>query len=160
MTAVVVDTNVLVVASDRAPQAGPGCVSACADALAVIQRCGHVVLDAGSLILNEYLRNALLAGRPGLGDVFAKWVFYSGQWDAERCELVTITPSNGSFREFPQAPELQGFHSDDHKFVAVALASSNNPEVLNAVDSDWWDFREALARHGVHVRFLCPEQFD
>jgi hypothetical protein len=41
----------------------------------------------------------------------------------------------------------------------VALASSSAPEVLNAVDEHWWRFRDPLRRHGVRIRFLCPEQF-
>jgi hypothetical protein len=28
--------------------------------------------------------------------------------------------------------------------------------VVNAVDSDWWEYREALERNGVRVECLCP----
>ena len=41
---------------------------------------------------------------------------------------------------------------------AVALGSVNAPEVLNATDRDWWDYREALERNGVRIVFLCPER--
>jgi hypothetical protein len=158
MTSFVVDTNVAVVANRAHANAGLECVKACVHSLRNIQQDGRVVLDAGTLILDEYKRNLSLSGQRGVGDAFFKWLWFR-RADTERCERVTITPDNGSFLEFPDDPELYRFHSDDRKFVAVAIASKNNPEVLNAVDSDWWDFRDVLTRNGVHVRFLCPEQF-
>jgi hypothetical protein len=74
---------------------------------------------------------------------------------------VSLTPAGAGtddFAEFPKDAELQSFHRDDRKYVAVALASRTTPAVLNAVDQDWWQHREALARNGVRVRFLCPQQ--
>jgi hypothetical protein len=41
----------------------------------------------------------------------------------------------------------------------VALGSKSHPEVLNAVDQDWWDYRTPLANCGVRIKFLCPGQF-
>lgn len=64
------------------------------------------------------------------------------------------------FEEFPGDEELADFDRQDRKFVAVALTSVNDPTILNAVDSDWWDHLEALNNNGVKVEFLCPEQFD
>jgi len=64
------------------------------------------------------------------------------------------------FEEFPGDPELAGFDRSDKKFAAVAVTSENDPDVLNAVDADWWHYRQPLERHGVRIRFLCPDQFD
>ena len=158
MTASVVDTNVAVVANGAHPQAGQECMRECILALQGIQQQGRVVVDSGMLIFTEYFGKLSLSGQPGVGDAFFKWL-WSIQGDPERCEPVDITPADGSFREFPADPALNGFHADDHKFVAVALASKSDPEVLNAVDSDWWAYRTALANHGVRVRFLCPGLF-
>jgi hypothetical protein len=55
---------------------------------------------------------------------------------------------------------LSSFDPSDQKFAAVAIASGENPDVLNAVDSDWWIHRVALAASGVRVTFLCPERFS
>jgi hypothetical protein len=45
-----------------------------------------------------------------------------------------------------------------HAFiVAVAVASGESPPILNAVDSDWWNHREALVESGFVVDFLCPQ---
>jgi hypothetical protein len=159
MKAFVVDTNVAVVANGQASRVGPDCVLACAVALAGIKDNGKIVLDSGMLILDEYLDNLGLAGKPGVGQAFVKWVF-DNQAVAERCERVAIRPMDGSFREFPDTPELAHFHIDDRKYVAVALASRNRPKVLNAVDSDWWTYRQTLRQQGVRVRNLCPRQFS
>jgi hypothetical protein len=157
----VVDTNVAVVASGRSPQAGPACVSACVDALEKIKKQGKVVLDDRRLILTEYMRNLSSSGKPGLGDVFFKWVLQNYA-KVNRCEQVEIHPRGGSgedYEEFPNDPALDKFDPSDRKFVAVARGSKSNPEVLNAVDPDWWEHRDALKRHGVRILFLCLQQF-
>jgi hypothetical protein len=85
------------------------------------------------------------------------------RYNDQHCERVLLTPSADparGFEEFPADPALRGFDRSDRKFVAVALASNLSPKVLNAVDSDWWNFQEPLRRHGVKVTFLCPEQFE
>ncbi len=153
---VVVDTNVLVAANGRnCPQATPACRLACAQKLRHIRDHEVLVID-NTHILNEYIKNASLSGKPSVGDAFLKWVF-SNQGNPARCQLVTIngTP-DGSFEEFPKSPDLAGFDLSDHKFVATALTHPEQPPILNAVDSDWKQFGSALAAAGVTVVQLCP----
>ncbi|MGD8453692.1 MAG: hypothetical protein PVJ57_17910 [Phycisphaerae bacterium] len=160
MSAFVIDTNVPVVANGRAEQAGAGCVLACLQALEEVYASGIVILDEGGLVLDEYMNNLNMSGQPGAGDFFFKWV-WQNQAVPQRCERVTITPRQddpSDFEEFPRDPRLAGFDRADRKFVALAIASSLEPTVLNAVDSDWWDFGAALAENGARVRNLCPEQ--
>jgi hypothetical protein len=159
MTAFVVDVNVAIVANGKSPQADLDCQSACVDALLGVAETGRIVLDDGRRILSEYQRHLSPSGQPGLGDAFMQWV-WENQAVAERCELVPLTPRGAGadeFAEFPDDPELRTFHRDDRKYVAVALASQENPEVLNAVDVDWWQHKDTLARNGVRIRFLCPQ---
>ena len=159
MNAVVVDTNVAVVANGGTEQAGPDCVLACLRALKSVIDESLVALDDGWRIMNEYMRYISPSGQAGAGDMFMKWV-WANQANPERCELVRITPraSNGEdYEEFPDDPELAGFHRSDRKFAAVALASGYGPAVLNATDTDWWHYRRPLEKHGVLVEFLCPE---
>jgi len=161
MTGYVVDTNVAVVANGAAQQAGPQCIAACIHALQRVRQ-SIIVLDDGMRIIEEYIKSVGLAGQPGMGHMFVKWAF-DNQAVPSRCERVTIhaTTSDGTgFREFPNDKDLAGFDPDDRKFVAVAAASANAPVILNAVDSDWWDYRAPLQRHGIGIRFLCPEQFN
>jgi hypothetical protein len=61
-----------------------------------------------------------------------------------------------TFLEFPKDPDLKGFDRSDHKFVAIVVASGEGAPVLDATDSDWWDYRDALMRNGVRVEFICP----
>lgn len=159
MSAFVVDTNVPVVANARSSQADPDCVIACIQSLQHIRDQGVILLDDALLILREYMRNLSMSGQPGPGDFFMKWV-WTIQGHPDHCRQIAITqrrddPTN--FVEFPADPDLTGFDPSDRKFVAVALASNNTPEILNAVDSDWAEHYAALTRHGVCVTFLCPQ---
>ena len=81
----------------------------------------------------------------------------------DRCDLVTITPIDGSeneFEEFPDDPALNDFDPDDRKFIAVAIAHLEKPPILQAVDSQWWDFRDALRRNGIIVEFICEDDIQ
>jgi hypothetical protein len=153
------DTNVAVVANGRAPQAGDRCMATCIETLRDLRENWRLLLDDQGLVLDEYRRNLSPSGQPGPGDAFFKWL-WSNQGNPEHCRQVAITPIRNdrrSFEEFPDDPDLAGFDPSDRKFVAVSIASGERAPVLNAVDSDWWNYREALARHGIEVRFLCPE---
>jgi len=157
--AVVADTNVLIVANGKSEQASPDCVIAAITALETAKGQQVVVVDSGLRIFNEYFRYASLSGQPGLGDVFLKWL-WNNQANSDRCEQVNITPlanDPDTFEEFPNDPDLAAFDLSDRKFVAVACASANNPTLLNATDTDWWDFRIPLSRNGLVINFLCPE---
>lgn len=161
MTAYIVDTNVPIVANENSQQASPECVTACIEMLETVVE-NTTSIDDGMLVLTEYMNNLSLAGQPGAGDFFMKWI-HENQAVNDRVERVSITPTNTdspSFEEFPDDPDLANFDLSDRKFVAVARESELDPVVLNAVDSDWWDDRIALKNNGVQVQFLCPEQFQ
>jgi hypothetical protein len=145
-----------------APQASPDCVIHCTERLRQITEKGKILLDQGGCILGEYQRVLAPAGQPGPGHAFLKWVF-TNLWNPARCELVPITPdpdAGRGFLEFPSDPDLARFDPDDRVFVAVACAHTLHPPILNAVDTDWWLFQDALARNGVHVEFLCPRDVE
>ena len=156
---VVVDTNVPLVANRRAEQASQQCILACTQRIRDIAAGRNVlVLDDGWHILREYQNRLRSDGQPGPGDAFLKWVL-TNRANPQRCEIVHITPVDDDRRylEFPSDPDLDGFHQDDRKFVAVAIAHQEHPPVLNAVDSDWWEYRRALSNHGVRVDFVCSD---
>ena len=157
MNPVVVDTNVLEVANEAAPQADPACVRACIDGLEAIKNHGRIVIDRAGLIFAEYQKHCSFSGQPGIGDDFFRWLF-DNQAVFEHCEQVDLTPLPGrpnDFAEFPDDPALATFDRSDRKFVAIVRASPSHPVILNAVDSDWRDHRESLQRHGVFVEELC-----
>jgi hypothetical protein len=156
---VVVDTNVPVVANGDSTQASPRCVLTCAVRLRELTETGRLVLDDKWLILKEYKANLRSDGQPGVGDAFLKWVLTNHR-NPDRCELVAITPTDEQFTdffEFPRTAHLADFHSNDRKFVAVALAHPEHPPILQAVDTEWWEKRRELRAANVTVDFLCPE---
>jgi hypothetical protein len=162
MKAVVVETNVIAVANELADHADSACSLACIGALQTAHQKRKIVIDAGSLFFTEYFRYANRAGQPRLGDAFVKWL-WDNQANIRRCERVTITPRDNepdNFVEYPDDPELHGFDRADRKFVAVALASRRKPTILNAVDTDWWHFREQLSSHNITIHFLCPKMMS
>lgn len=157
--AVVVDTNVAVIANgNKTEQANEKCMSVCRGKLSQIQEGSlFLLLDDRGMILKEYEKHLSPSGQPGLGDVFFKWL-WQNRYNDEYCRQISITPHDRrEFEEFPDDPDLMCFDMDDRKFVAVALASGSDPRVLNASDTDWWDYYEQLRKHGVKVVFLCPE---
>lgn len=155
---VVIDTNVAVVANGRHPPASVDCIENCIDALLNARTAG-VLVDDGGRIFDEYRRHLSHAGQPGAGDAFFKWL-WSNQADSHSCRQIPITPveaDDADFAEFPASEALAGFDRADRKFVAVAVASREDPEILNASDGGWWRHRRGLADCGVRVAFLCPE---
>jgi hypothetical protein len=160
MRAAVVDTNVLIVANEGSEHATPECILASIDALSALRRSGLVALDDHFLILDEYRRHVSLGGQPGVGDGFLRHL-YDNLYNCAVCRLVMITPiEDGSFAEFPSDQRLARFDRDDRKFVVVALCCEPIAEILNATDTDWWNYREALGLNGVDVRFLCPDLME
>ena len=157
---IVVDTNVVVVANGRSEQASSDCVETCGERLEEIMR-GEIklVLDNRWIILREYMQN-LRSNGADVGDRFLGWLLVNKD---ERCDLVPITPIDGSeneFEEFPDDPALDGFDPDDRKFIAVACAHLERPPILQAVDSQWLDFRNAFRQNGVTVEFICEDDIQ
>ena len=126
-----------------------------------IKAASKIVLDDGYRILSEYQDHLRSEGQPGEGDAFLKWVL-TNQANPQVCDQVHINPTEdgNNFAEFPDDPDLRGFDRSDRKFVAAALAHPDSPPILNAVDSGWWLFRDALTRNGVQVEFLCPRDVE
>lgn len=154
---VVMDTNVAVVANGETPQAGPNCVTACIGRIETIQTEETILVDDSGLILREYRRRLQPKGEPGIGHQFFLWLT-DHLGDETRCRQVAVAPGGErGFAEFPDSDDLRDFDRDDRVFVAVAIVSGAGPPVVNASDTDWWNHREALARHGVEIEFLCPE---
>ncbi|MBM3215135.1 hypothetical protein FJZ36_09495 [Candidatus Poribacteria bacterium] len=161
MSRVVVDTNVPVVANGRSDQASPGCVASCIQRIARIrEEKDCLVLDAEWEIIGEYSRNLRSEGQPGVGDAFLLWVL-TNRTNPERCHVVALTPKGDrNYVEFPTDPDLNRFDPSDRKFVAVARASRPRARILQAVDANWWHFREALHRNGVRVDFICADDIQ
>ena len=110
-------------------------------------------------IFQEYRNNLSLKGQPGFGHVFAKWV-NDYQWNSDKVDRIQVTKNGNSYKEFPNHDELSGFDPSDRKFVAVANAHSEKPPILQATDSKWWGWNDALAEVGITVHFLCQKYIE
>ncbi len=158
---VVMDTNVAIVANGKTPQASDACIKACIDRLEKIKKSEIMLIDNRRLMIEEYRQHLSHSGQPGAGDAFFKWL-WNNQATLSRCRQISITPNNNDrcFDEFPDSPELANFDRSDRKFVATALASGSQPCILNASDTDWWEFRESLSHHNICIEFICPELME
>ena len=151
------DTNVALVANGKAEQASPSCALVCIVRLREMQDENRILLDDKNLVLEEYRKRLSFSGQPGPGDAFFKWL-WDNQENPGHCRKVTVHfHADREFLEFPDDPALDSFDREDRKFVAIALASGTEPEILNASDTDWWDHRYELQVQGIEVVFLCPE---
>jgi len=158
----VVDTNVATTANGANEGAPADCVAASATALAAVMKTGHVFLDDGGRIVDEYRANLSAKGEPGPGDLFFKWLL-THEWGGRHVTRVSITPTDGDEEDFEElsAPEVGTVYDpSDRKFLAVAEASSEKPPILQSFDSKWWGWQSALARHGVSIHFLCPKAIE
>lgn len=154
----VVDTNVARVANapHDGTHASPECVLACIAQIKEVVKSGGLLLDDAWHIIREYQANLRSTGQPGVGDAFLR-VVLTRYRDPTWCKLVPITPHpDRGFEEFPDDPRLSTFDKSDRKLVAVSLGGPRPNVILNAVDTDWYEHREALSDNGVEVRFLCP----
>lgn len=157
MAEVVIDTNVLLVASQRHGGVSPECVLSCVDRLQRVQRSEQVVIDDGFRILREY-QNKLDPNRgKGVGEAFLKWLLQNHA-NRRRVLQVTLTEqAPNDFVEFPDPGLATEFDPPDRKFVAVAHSHPQKPPVLQATDSKWLRWHPRLQTHGVRVEFLCPQ---
>ncbi|MDJ0764542.1 MAG: hypothetical protein QNJ97_16310 [Myxococcota bacterium] len=157
----VVDTNVPMTANlarspNDIPQELTGCVLACVKAVEHVIRTRGLVMDAGDEIFDEYRQALSMKGQPGVGDRFMKWV-HDNRWRLSDSDRVKIIKSNSSYKEFPRHEGLNDFDHSDRKFVATANAHPQKPQILQATDSKWWGWKDALREVGITVHFLCSE---
>ena len=156
-----VDTNVPVTANRAVspgdiPKELANCVCSCVETIQHILKNGGLVMDEGNEIFREYLDHLSLGGQPGLGNVFMKWV-HDHSWNADKITQVRITKNGGSYDEFPDHVGLKNFDPSDRKFVAVANAHPGKPPIVQATDSKWWGWNDALKDVGIAVDFLCRD---
>lgn len=159
-----VDTNVpktanLATQPDSGSDVSDACVLACVEAVEHVINKRGLIVDTGDEIFNEYRQQLSMKGQPGIGDAFTKWV-NDHRHNLEYCDRVTITKTGDSYNEFPMHDGLDDFDKSDRKFVAAANAHVEKPPILQATDSKWWGWKDALAEVGITVQFLCPKYVE
>ena len=154
MSAVVIDTNVLLVANQQHQDISEECILACTQKLLWAQQQGVVVIDDAYRIISEYSNKPNINGTR-VGDVFLKWLLQNKS-NMAHVHQVTITESEDDhFTEFPDQTLQSQFDAPDRKFPAVANAHVDKPPVLQAADCKWMNWWPALYAAGVSVDFVC-----
>lgn len=160
MAEVIIDTNVLMVASRRHDDVSPACVLACVERLQKAQKVDVIVIDDGYRILREYQANLDTMRGKGVGEAFLKWLLQN-QANSLRVYKVQLTEhAADEFAEFPCAALAAQFDPSDRKFAAVANAHPAKPAILQAVDSRWLQWSRDLKAVGIRVEFLCPKDIE
>lgn len=155
MSAVVIDTNVLLVANQQHQDISAECVLACAKKLLEAQQQGIIVIDDDYRIIREYSNKPNCNGTR-VGDVFLKWLLQN-QANTAHVHQVTITETLADhFQEFPDQILQPHFDAPDRKFPSVANAHPDKPPVLQAADCKWINWQPALNAVGISVDFVCP----
>lgn len=159
MSAIVIDTNVLLVADGQANHMSPACTTECVNRLEKARASELVVLDVQRIILDEYGNKLNPSKRPpSAGSAFFKWLL-ENQCNPRHTSNVNLTPLDRErtrFTEFPPDSALEAaFDKSDRKFVAAANAHPDEPPILEATDSKWLGWEAALKRHGIQLEVLC-----
>ena len=157
MNAVVVDTNVILVANGQHEDVSQACVAECALKLQTIMQRGRLALDDCFRILQEYQNKTTpkTGNRPG--DAFVKWALQN-RANPRRVHQVSLKEhAVRGFDTFPDDVDLENFDPSDRKFVAVACGDPHKPPILEAADSKWLAWAEPLRRCGITVEFICQD---
>lgn len=155
MSAVVIDTNVLLVANQQHQDISEECILACTQKLLWAQQQGIVVIDDAYRIISEYSNKPDINGTR-VGDAFLKWLLQNKS-NTARVHQVSITETLvDHFAEFPDQILQPQFDAPDRKFPAVANAHVDKPSVLQAADCKWMNWWSALHAAGISVDFVCP----
>jgi hypothetical protein len=125
---------------------------------------GHqrLAVDTTRFILKEYCKDYEGLRDQSYRRLFSIWIYRHLHTDCLLVDPQPIDNSGTNFRLFPSDSALNGFDRDDRKFVAVAIAAQqtlgDTVPILNAVDRDWCDYRNALQQNGIRVQFVCPHR--
>lgn len=153
----VVDTNVILVVNGAHDEVGEACVDSCAAQLLELTRRGRIVIDDANEIVEEYLRKTEPRKGQRLGDAFLKWLL-NNQSNPKRVERVTLTQTaGGSYAEINALQLPPTLDPSDRKFVAAAAKAKRPTPILQATDCKWLNWWQELARVGINVQFLCPD---
>ena len=118
-----------------------------------------VVLDSPGEIFREYRNNLSSGGQDTVATIFFNWVCRNltcRENSLVEQQYITVT-GDREYAEFPDSPSLNGFDISDRKFIALANAHPEHPQIVEASDSLWWGFKDALNDLGIHIYFLCED---
>ncbi len=135
-------------------------MAVCALRLQAIMDGKRLVIDDQFRIVGEYQNKIKPNTGNRVGDGFVKWALRNIRITERVHRVGLIAHSQRGFETFPDDEELAKFDKPDRKFVAVACAHGDFPPILQATDSKWLGWNDALRRHGVIVEFICRDDVE
>lgn len=148
----VIDTNVAISANGINTHVSDACQLACSELLANCKSL-CIAIDKTGLIMEEYSKYLSHAGRPGIGDMYFKYL-HDNQHAENKIQTVNITLLDDASRGFGELP-INTLDPSDRKFLATAVVAQ--AIIVNATDSDWAEQSELLEILNVELKQLCPE---
>jgi hypothetical protein len=161
MTEYIVDTNVPLVAQGTATHMSDNCVFNCANFLLKLFEGEFIlVIDNDYHLIGEYQNQMPKGSQAQYGNRFLRWI-YTNQANPQKIKTVEINKLDEfNFKEVPRSIIDIGFDNSDRKFVAVAIANENQASIVQAADSKWIGWEEALNKEGVSIHFICREELE
>ena len=163
----VIDTNVIVTANkailgldDDFVKKYPELIIKCIHFLEKIKKMDgktYVVLDEDDEIFNEYKTHMNFSGQPGVGDSFFKWL-HDIRWSFPETERIKLHKTENGYSEFPTDMEQIGVDPSDKKFFSVSNGHPSKPNIYEATDAKWWNWRDAAKLCGINIKFI-DEQY-
>jgi len=163
----VIDTNVIVTANkailgsdDGFVNKYPDLIIKCIKFLDNIKKKNgkiYVALDEDNEIFNEYKTYMNFSGQPGVGDSFFKWL-HDIRWSFPETERIKLHKTENGYVEFPILMEQAGVDPSDKKFFAVSNGHPSKPDIYEAVDAKWWNWRNDAKLCGINIKFI-DEQY-
>lgn len=164
MSAIVIDTNVLLVASGLAEQMSDTCLKVCFERLEKARTDEQVVVDNQFLILDEYKKKLDANKRPpSPGGEFTRHLLQHMAVPS-KVAAIDLTPTNQEktrFAQFPPDAVLEAdFDPADRKFVAASYAHPERPPIVESADSKWLRWEPRLEAHGICLEVLCRDELQ
>jgi len=159
MREVIVDTNVPLMA-DGGHMSLP-CQANCANFIeSIIYGQATIVIDDQWRIIREYENKIPNRTQGTVSRTFLKHVL-TNQGNPDRVKQVAITPfEEEDFDEFPQSLRDVNFDMSDRKFVAICISNGGKAPIVQAADSKWIGWEQALKAENVNVQFLCRAELE
>lgn len=164
MSAIVIDTNVLLVASGQAKQMSDTCLKVCYQRLEKARASEQVVVDNQFFILGEY-QNKLDASKrpPSPGGEFIRHLLQH-MAKPDKVARIDLKPTNQektTFAQFPPDAALAAdFDPTDRKFVAASYAHPDRPCIVESADTKWLGWEAQLKLHGINLEVLCRDELQ
>lgn len=109
-----------------------------------------LVLDTAWRMIDEYKRNLGESAENNIGMRVVYEKMSTARWLDVPCDAA-------GREQLPQDLDDAHDYRGDRKLIALALADKNNSTIVNACDTDWYDWDSALSTYGIAVEQIIGD---